>query len=80
VWLRKNLPQLPGSQFEVKDFVSELGLGTGLGIRFDFQFFIFRIDGGIPLRNPTRDPDQRWVLNELRFNTVNYNFGIGYPF
>jgi len=80
VWLKNNFAGLPGSQFQFKSFVSELGVGTGLGIRLDFQFFIFRIDGGIPVRDPTRDADDRWVLDELRFNTVKYNFGIGYPF
>lgn len=80
VWLKDDQKNLPGSQFQFKNFISELGVGTGLGLRFDFKFFIFRIDGGIPVRNPSRDVGKRWVLNELKLNTVNYNFGIGYPF
>jgi len=80
VWLKNKNTELPGSQFKFENIPAELGVGTGLGLRFDFKFFIFRIDGGIPLRNPSRDLKNRWVLNELKLNTVNYNFGIGYPF
>ncbi|MDQ3051043.1 MAG: outer membrane protein assembly factor [Bacteroidota bacterium] len=77
VWLKNDNKELPGSQFQLKNFVSELGVGTGLGLRFDFNFFIFRIDGGIPLRDPSKDLHKRWVYKKM---DLNLNFGIGYPF
>jgi hypothetical protein len=80
VWFRESIPNRPGGQFELENILPELALGTGIGIRFDFTFFIFRIDGGIPLRDPSRDEGDRWVIDGIKFNTVIYNFGIGYPF
>lgn len=77
VWLKNDNQDLPGSQFQFENFVSELGVGTGLGLRFDFKFFIFRVDVGVPLRDPSRDEDERWVYKKLDLNP---NFGIGYPF
>ncbi|MBL7916648.1 MAG: BamA/TamA family outer membrane protein [Bacteroidia bacterium] len=80
IWLRDNFRELPGSRFQPGTFLSELALGTGVGMRLDFTFFIFRVDAGIPLKDPGRDADDRWVINYLKLNSINYNFGIGYPF
>ncbi len=80
VWLRDDYADRPGGQFKIENVADELAVGTGAGLRFDFTFFIFRIDGGIPLRDPSRPLTDRWVLNETKFNSVVYNLGIGYPF
>jgi len=80
IWLRNNNQNLPGAKFQVQNFISELAVGTGIGLRADFKFFIFRFDAGIPVRNPTRSVNDRWVLNEISLKSINPNFGIGYPF
>ncbi|MBK7387966.1 MAG: BamA/TamA family outer membrane protein [Bacteroidetes bacterium] len=80
IWLRDNFRELPGSRFQPGTFLSELALGTGIGMRLDFTFFIFRIDAGIPLKDPGRAANDRWVINYLKLSSINYNFGIGYPF
>jgi len=80
VWLREDFINRPGGQFKIENVIDELALGTGIGFRFDFTFFIFRIDGGIPLRNPSEPKGQRWVMDDAKFSSVVYNFGIGYPF
>ncbi|MBL0070566.1 MAG: BamA/TamA family outer membrane protein [Bacteroidetes bacterium] len=80
IWLRDNFRELPGSRFQPGTFLSELALGTGIGMRLDFTFFISRIDAGIPLKDPGRAANDRWVINYLKLSSINYNFGIGYPF
>jgi hypothetical protein len=60
--------------------LGELAIGTGLGMRLDFTFFIFRIDAGVPLKDPGRASNDRWMIGDLKLKSVNYNFGIGYPF
>ncbi|MBL0341903.1 MAG: hypothetical protein IPP71_13780 [Bacteroidetes bacterium] len=57
-----------------------MALGSGVGFRLDFTFFIFRLDVGIPLKDPGRDEGDRWLFGDLKPKTVVYNFGIGYPF
>ncbi len=81
----------PGSTFDVSRFASEIAVGTGLGVRFDFSFLLVRFDWGIKLFDPAQPSGDRFVLNKFRFleknrrdmsvlNTPVFNIGIGYPF
>jgi hypothetical protein len=77
VWLKNKNDKYPGGEFKASDFLGEMGLGTGFGFRF-VSFFVIRIDAGIRLHDPSREPDQRWVLDEISLKRINWNFGIGY--
>jgi hypothetical protein len=71
----------PGGQFLLNRFYRQLAVGTGLGFRFDFSFFIIRLDTGIPIFDPSKPEGLRWVISRLTFRDVNFlNLGIGYPF
>ena len=66
------------------EFINEIAIGTGFGIRYDVNFVIFRVDLGIPLKNPYLDENNsRWIKDPLK-NAINgnviLNLGIGYPF
>jgi outer membrane protein assembly factor BamA len=80
VWLMKPDSVFPGGNFEFKNFLSELAINAGLGLRFDFSFFVFRIDAAIRWRDPALPPDERWVIGDPKLRDVVWNFGIGYPF
>lgn len=84
------------SQFRVDQFYKEIAVGTGFGLRFDFTFLILRLDVGMKVIDPARDPNERFVLDKVRFwkpyatdnngsgtvyrEPVIYNVGIGYSF
>jgi len=68
-----------GGQFNFDTFYQQLAVDAGLGFRFDFQFFIFRIDAAIPLRDPALE-GEKWRFDYLKFSDFRLNFGIGYPF
>jgi hypothetical protein len=80
VWLFKEDPNRPGSKFERHDFLSEVAAGGGFGIRFNFNYFIFRIDVGYKFHDPRNAPDQRWVYKNIKLRDGIGNFAIGYPF
>lgn len=80
VWLRKTDSIQPGGKFYWENAIKELAIGTGLGLRLDFGFFIFRIDAGIPVRDPSFLSGDRWVIRHYKIRKTNFNFGIGYPF
>lgn len=80
VWLLNESSSFPGGQFSFKDFIKEVGIDAGIGIRFDFNFFVFRIDGALRIHDPTNPVGERWVINQIGFNKIVWNFGIGYPF
>lgn len=87
IWLWNEDPQRPGGKFNSKTFIKELAVGTGLGLRLDFSFFILRFDVAFPLRKPYLPDGERWVFNEIDFGSRTWrnenlvlNIAIGYPF
>jgi outer membrane protein assembly factor BamA len=81
IWLRQKDPLRPGANFEFNRFYKEFAVGTGLGLRADFSFFILRIDGAYQTIDPSEDEGHRFVFGKYKFgNMFNLNFGIGYPF
>ncbi len=86
IWLRKEDLSRPGSQF-TNEFISQIAVGTGIGIRYDFNFFILRFDTSFPIRKPYLDPGSRWVVDQIdmgskawRNQNLVFNIAIGYPF
>ena len=74
-----------GGDFDFKRFYKEIAVGTGLGIRLDFDFFIFRTDFGLKLHDPSLPEGSRWIVKDdsrFMFRKSNWAFclGIGYPF
>lgn len=79
VW-RLNNDAIEGGEFKLNNFLKEIAMDAGFGFRFDFRFFVFRIDGALRMRDPAQDDGERWVLNSIKLNKIVWNFGIGYPF
>lgn len=77
----------PGADFRYDRFYKEIAIGTGVGLRMDFDFLVIRLDLATKALDPARLEGERWVLDNIRFTrpfgekgqTV-FNFGIGYPF
>lgn len=67
-----------------KGFWDQIAIGTGLGMRFDLSFFIFRFDVGYPMRYPylsTANDNKHWQFQQpWDWNKLNYNISLGYPF
>ena len=59
--------------------LQEMAVGSGFGLRYDFNFFVIRLDLGFKTFNPANDEDQRWFKG-YNFSEAVYNFGINYPF
>jgi outer membrane protein assembly factor BamA len=82
IWALDKSDDREGALFNPNTFYKEIALGTGLGLRFDFSFFILRFDFGMPLYDPAYPENERWLstFDELELNDFTLNFGIGYPF
>lgn len=83
IWAIDGNDKRDGALFRFNRFYNDIAVGTGLGLRFDFSFFIFRVDMGLKLRDPAEPADRRWIPLNRRFNFDNdaaFNIGIGYPF
>lgn len=80
IWLVKDDPGRPGGHFKAETFLEQVAIGSGIGIRFDFTFFILRLDWGIKMKDPVRAAGDRWIISSLKTSDTVLNFGIGYPF
>lgn len=82
VWLLRDDPSRPNAVFQPKTFAQQLAIGTGVGLRVDFNFIAVRLDLGIPLYKPFNEQGERWVWEKPWRNNNNmvWNFSIGYPF
>lgn len=82
IWSLSKEDDREGALFDLQRFYKEFAVGTGFGFRFDFNFFVFRVDLGIPLVDPSYPEGQRWLpaSTDLKWNDLGYNFAIGYPF
>jgi outer membrane protein insertion porin family len=74
--------------FRLDSFYKEIAIGAGIGLRLDFSFFVFRLDGAVQIHDPAQLRGNRWVLDDvLRLrdrdvlsNKTNLTLGIGLPF
>ena len=82
---------IPGceSEGQINDpFYKQIAIGTGAGLRFDFTYFILRLDMGIRLRYPfpinpnglRREIDYWNNFEGWGMKDINFNLGFGYPF
>ena len=86
IWLYNKDPERPGAKFS-KNFMKELAVGTGVGLRLDLTILLLRIDFAMPLRKPWLAEGDRWVFNQIDFGSKYWrrqnlilNLAIGYPF
>lgn len=78
VWMLTDSDQ-PAKNFRFNQFYQEIAIGSGAGIRFDFNFFILRLDIGFKVYDPSRPLGERFFPhNMLKDFTI--NIGLGYPF
>lgn len=68
----------PDYTFDSLKDLNELAIGSGMGFRYDFSFFILRFDVGFKTYEPYLE-NKKWFKN-YNFKNAVYNFGINYPF
>lgn len=80
IWTIKNYDTQQGGTFKFETFINQIAIAYGLGIRFDFSFFIARVDLGIKLFNPMLSRREQWRVNPTLNDDFALHFAIGYPF
>ena len=74
IWTYKEDAARAGAKFE-NNWLEQFAVTAGLGFRLDLDFFIIRIDLGIPIYNPALPKNARWI-NQSR--EPFYQEGISY--
>jgi len=79
IWNVLDIVEDPRATFTSLADLKDIAVGTGTGIRYDFNFFVLRFDVGFKTYNPARPEGQRW-FKDYNFANAVYNVGINYPF
>ena len=69
----------PKQRFDGLKDLDEIAIGTGFGLRYDFDYFVFRLDSGFKTYDPSQIKANRWGKQISLSRTV-FNIGINYPF
>jgi hypothetical protein len=89
VWNVKKDDTDPNAQFSFRHLTRDLAIGVGSGLRFDFNYFLIRLDFAYKVKDPARQYNNGWMngfsFTEKRFNGVEVSnlalqLGIGMPF
>ena len=67
-----------GDEFKFKKFISQMGVGTGLGLRVNVAYITLRLDAAYKVYDPNKPLGERFVLGDTWKPVL--NFAFGYPF
>jgi outer membrane protein assembly factor BamA len=69
VWRLKQQSESPGGEISLNNLFQSTAIGIGTGLRFDLNYFVFRLDAAFKFKDPQFDGADQWVLlqhaNEL---------------
>jgi len=71
VWRREKAVENPGGEFRFNKFLNQLAVGVGAGLRFDLNYFVFRLDAGFKVKDPQFTGSDQYVIKHL-FNKKDF--------
>ncbi len=82
IWTLRNYEEQPGGMFRFSEFLKELAVSYGWGIRLNFDYFILRFDFGMKAVNPAyEDHKGRYPILKPRLSRdLTFHFAVGLPF
>ncbi len=69
-----------GDQFKFNKFISQMGVGSGFGLRLNVAYIKFRLDLAYKMYDPNQPIGERWVMMKNKLLRPTLNFAFGYPF
>ncbi|MBC7642793.1 MAG: BamA/TamA family outer membrane protein [Flavobacterium sp.] len=79
IWNVLDNVQDENSKFIGFKSLEDLSLGSGFGLRYDFNFFVIRFDFGFKTYDPAITNNKKW-FRDYNFSHSVINIGINYPF
>ena len=72
--------KLDSTEFKLSRLYTDLAIGTGTSLRFDFDFFLIRLDWSYQIKNPIYAKENDGWFHKLQIKDGQFQLGIGYPF
>ena len=80
VWGVRNDGYRSGAKFKIKNLLDEMAVGTGIGVRYDLEFLVLRLDWGVGIHLPY-DTSRSGYYNIPKFKDgQSIHLAVGYPF
>ncbi len=79
IWINGDGEERAEAKYNFLTAYQQLALNTGVGLRYDLNFFLLRLDWGIKLHNPNAVEGQRW-FKQMGLDQTALHFAIGLPF
>ena len=80
IWTVRQYDDQPGGEFRLNKFYKQIAASYGLGLRFNFDYFIVRFDGGVKAVDP-RDGYKRFPIAHPNLSRdFAFHFAVGLPF
>ena len=79
IWNVLDVVEEEAATFTSLSDLHDIAVGSGFGLRYDFDFFVLRFDVGFKTYDPSRPIGNRW-FKDYNFANAVYNVGINYPF
>ncbi|OLY93106.1 Outer membrane protein assembly factor BamA [Cnuella takakiae] len=79
IWFIRNNPDFTNGNLKLSRLWTDLAIGSGLGMRIDFGFFLVRFDYAYKIKDPSKRGSDIWLYNWKPLNGQ-LQFGINYPF
>lgn len=57
--------RVKSTYFDFSKLGNQIAIGTGAGFRYDVQYFVFRFDVGLKLKDPQFPVGEQWVINKF---------------
>ena len=84
VWLLRPDDARPGAAVSeagsVGNFLNQVAVGTGAGLRYDLSFLVVRFDVGVGLHLPYKTKRSGWYNIPHFRDALGFHLAIGYPF
>lgn len=80
IWTIHNYENQPGGMFRFDSFWKQIAMAYGVGLRFDFTYFLLRLDLGMKAYNPARDQERWPIIHPDWHRDATFHFAVGYPF
>jgi Outer membrane protein/protective antigen OMA87 len=83
IWSKEIGPDnkpIPEASFHIDRFFKDLAIGAGTSLRFDFDFFLIRLDWAYKLKDPLYANIINGWMQKLNVFDGQFQLGIGHPF
>ncbi|MFY7652238.1 MAG: BamA/TamA family outer membrane protein [Chitinophagaceae bacterium] len=91
IWNSRKSDENPEGTLSIQRLTKDIAIGMGTGLRFDFNYFLFRLDFAYKIKDPARLENGGWIdfknfewvntrSNGVQVKNFAFQFGIGLPF